>query len=261
VLSDATVDSDRTLPVEQEFRDGGYTGKANQPVEEFGVVDWKDSESGHGHHPVDVDDEVWDPRTGLEWGDSTFVGAGQRHMVTADLIPAAQVFLVTDQERLTPPSSPEQAASLLRHRPTYSDPEPSHPHRQMPSVDMPLLSTHRHPPDDEYRDIPAILRPPHHFHNRSVSIDQVLKLDPHDEHTDLSEFGLMNGSSMAGVGTASRTSKIAPNRLDLFNGDSLTSMGGVPINSGPCLPPSSAYDHDHQSSYASARPLEGDTGS
>jgi len=263
VLSDATMDSDRTLPVEQEFRGGGYAGKAKQNADELGVVGWKDSESGHGHQPVDVDDEVWDPRTGLEWGDSTFVGAGERHMVAADLIPAAQVPLVTDLEPLTPPASPEQAASFLHHRPTYSDPEPPRPHRQIPSVDMPLLPIHRYPPDVEYRDIPAIPRPPHHFHDRSVSIDQLLpqKLGLHDEHTDLSEFGLMNESSMAGVGTASRTSKIAPSNLNRFNHDSITSMGGATLNGGTRLPPSSAYEYDQQSSYTSARPLEGDTGS
>jgi hypothetical protein len=261
VLSDATIDSDRTLPVEQEFRSGG---KAKHNVEEFGVIGWKDSESGHGHQPVDVEDEAWDPRTAMEWGDSTFVDSRQRRVVAADSISAAQVPLVADQDRLTPPSSPEQPSSFLHHRPTYSDPEPSHPHRQMPSVDMPLLPTHQYPPCDEYRDIPAVPRPPHHLHDRSVSIDQVIhNLNRHDDHTqendDLAEFGLMHGASMAGVGTASRTSKIDANHLDIFNRDSLTSMGGATLNGGAHIPQSRVYDH--QSSYASAQRLEGDTGS
>jgi hypothetical protein len=45
----------------------------------------------------------------------------------------------------------------------------------------------------------------------------------------------------------------------MFNRDSLTSMGGATLNGGAHIPQSRVYDH--QSSYASAQRLEGDTGS
>jgi len=208
VLSDGTMDSDRTLAVDQEFRASGYAGKGNarQNAEEFGVVGWKDSESGHGHVVVEEeDDEAWDPRTaGLPWKDSTLANTTGRRAVAADSIN-------TDRQ-LSPPSSPERAL-FPHHRSTYSDPEPAHPHRQMPSVDIPLLSSQRHPPsDDEYRDNPTVPAPLHHSHKKNTSSDQIpLTLDHARETDDLAEFGLTNEVSMAGVGSASRTNKVGAN--------------------------------------------------
>lgn len=219
VLSDGTMDSDRTLAVEQA---GGVPPKAKQNLEEFGVVVWKDSESGHGHPVEEEDDEVWDPRTaGLPWKDSTLVGTGQRQPHAA---------ATTD---LSPPSSPERAV-FPHHRSTYSDPEPAHPHRQMPSVDIPLLSSQQYPPpDDEYRDNPTIPTRLHHAHKIPHN------LDPHHDYAretdDLAEFGLMNGVGMAGVGSASRTTNVGAHRLDspTFNRDSLMSMGGATLEGAP----------------------------
>ena len=235
VLSDGTMDSDRTLAVEQEFK----TGQAKQNLEEFGAVGWKNSESGHGHAEED-DDEVWDPRTaGLPWKDSTLV---QHHVPGVDSITATQVPLVADSSL---PSSPEQAV-FPHHRTTYSDPEPAHPHRQMPSIDMPLLLSQRYPPpDDEYRDNPTVPAPLHHSHKQNTSVGQIAhNVNPHDDYTsetdDLDEFGLMNGGSMAGVGSASRSSNA--NRFDslAFNRDSLMSMGGATLEDAPHP---SVYNH------------------
>ncbi|KIM37150.1 hypothetical protein M413DRAFT_278594 [Hebeloma cylindrosporum] len=244
ILSDGTTDSDRTLAVDQEFRtSGGYAGKAKQNVEEFGVVRWNDSESGHGHPQPEEndDDEVWDPRTaGLPWKDSTLVGNG-RHPTASDSITAAtRIPLVADP---SPPSSPEPAR-FPHHRPTYSDPEPAHPHRQTPSVDIPLLLSQQHP-DDEYRDNPTVPAPLHHSHahKQSSSTDHDYARDD-----DLAEFGLMNGVSMAGVGSAAlRTSRIgaaaaAAYRLDspTFNRDSMMS---ATLEDG-------AAPHDHPSVFS-----------
>lgn len=222
VLSDGTMDSDRTLAAEQEFR----AGKAKP---EFGVVGWKESESGHGHAEEQDDDDVWDPRTaGLPWKDSTLVGTGQRHAATADLITAAQVPLGADPSRH---SSPERAV-FPHHRSTYSDLEPAHPHRQMPSVDMPLLLSQRYPPpDDEYHDNPTVPTPLHHSHRQNTSTDH----DYPRETDDLAEFGLTNGVGMAGVGSASRRRNVGANHLDSlsFNRDSLMSMGGATLEGAP----------------------------
>lgn len=229
VLSDGTMDSDRTLTVEQEFR----AAKAKKNAEGFEVVGWKDSESGHGHPVEEGDGEVWDPRTaGLPWKNSTLTGTGQQH-AAVDSITATQV---ADP---SPPSSPERAV-VPHHRSTYSDPEPAHPHRQMPSIDMPLLFSQRYSPDDEYRDNPTVPAPLHHAHQMPDN------LDPHNDYAresdDLAEFGFMNGMGMAGVGSASRASNAGARRLDspLFNRDSLMSMSGATLEGAPH---SSVYNH------------------
>ncbi|KAF8964869.1 hypothetical protein BDZ97DRAFT_822214 [Flammula alnicola] len=164
-LSDGTMDSDRTLNV--GYDTGKGEGGADGYKDEFGLV--RSRASG-----VANDEGVWDPQTGLVWGDDTLVGGGQRQKgagVTRDEHPGPEVPLVADQDRITPPSSPEQAA-FRQHR-NYSDPKPAlRPHKNMASVDIPLLPVQRYEEqsDDDHSPSRFSAQPSHHA--RLFSLDQ-----------------------------------------------------------------------------------------
>jgi len=158
---------------------------------------------------VSGDEEVvWDPRTGLDWGDDTPAQPGKG--------PVGEMDVTVDQDH----SEAHHSATswkeypAVSHRPQYSGPEFIVPfqHRPQKSVVVPLLSAQHHDQEvctDEIRPVAvdeshdqgspysatAIVPPP-------LPSDRYFLQEPSDF-----ELGILPNTSMAGVGTASRTSK------------------------------------------------------
>jgi hypothetical protein len=159
-----------------------------------------------------------DPKTAIvpTWGgNATLVASGRERGRGMD----PSVPLVSDQDRNTPPASPERMS--YPHNRQYSEPERvvslSNPHRPQQSVDVPLLAAeHRrdesastepeasalspyHPPELESPDTP---RYPPSSPGRPPPLPSEAYHSPHHSGGDTNEFGDLGG--MAGVGSASR---------------------------------------------------------
>jgi hypothetical protein len=194
----STVSSGRTrvesLSLGKQFGEGEEDGQ-----DKFGIP-----------KRVSGDEEVvWDPRTGLDWGDDTPAQTGNG--------PVGEMDVTVDQDHSeahhSATSSKEYPA--VSHRPQYSDPDFIVPfqHRPQKSVVVPLLSAQHHDQEvcseesrpvavDESHDqgspysATAIVPPP-------LPSDRYFLQEPSDF-----ELGILTNTSMAGVGTASRTSKM-----------------------------------------------------
>ncbi|KAJ3512984.1 hypothetical protein NLJ89_g3205 [Agrocybe chaxingu] len=202
ILSDATMSSDNTRVSYPIGKDGygqdGYLKEDGRSDEEFGFRNSKPVSA-----PKDGDEEVWDPRTGLAWGDDTLVGTGTRAMPVA-AVDGAAIPLVTDQDR-SPPSSPE--AAFFPHSRQYNDGErPGGPHKPMRSIDVPLLSAHKRVQSDEETQQEISLPSTHVSHSARHFSETPTPTQPGflphpttpsantmQEDDGLGELGVMNG--------------------------------------------------------------------
>ncbi|KAF9532215.1 aspartic peptidase domain-containing protein [Crepidotus variabilis] len=200
---ESTMDSEKTMTA----MDSATSKKdGHKPGDEFG---FRRSKASGGD-----EEEPWDPATAIAsgWGgDATLVGSrGANRGVETSADVATP--LVSDQDRNTPPASPELLG--FNHRHQYSDSDPSQslssPHRPQKSVDVPLLSAQHHHngssgpatvlPEETSTSRPPFL-PSESFHSNNSRYS--------DHYPD--ELGRQEDSSqvgMAGVGTASRTSRV-----------------------------------------------------
>lgn len=184
----------------------------------FGKRYGKEGEDGNGEDEFEFavkrvsgdEEEVWDPRTGLNWGDDTYV---QRGNVAVDE-KEATIPLALDRD-----CNEARNPTTYTHRPLYSDPDLAVPfrHKSQKSISVPLLSAQHHdqPPPNQGAEERVTEEINH------TTYDQVLPISgativppplPSDSYffqeTDSYELGVSNGTSMAGVGTALRTSKV-----------------------------------------------------
>ncbi len=190
--TDSTVSSDRTRVGSLSL--GKQYGKE-------GEDDGQD-EFGFSMKRVSGDEEVvWDPRTGLDWGDDTPAQTGNG--------PVGEMDVTVDQDHSEAHNSTTswKEYPAISHHPQYSDPEFIVPvqHRPQNSVSVPLLSAqHEISPvaADESHDQDSP-------HSAMAIAPPPLPSDRYflQETSDF-ELGVLTGTSMAGVGTASRTSKM-----------------------------------------------------
>ena len=246
----STASSDRTRVESPSL------GKKSGNEEEFGLPIKSASRE-------DLQD-VWDPLVALDWGGEGGDGRGRRKRN------GSNVTSVLPQN--SPSSSPER--SIKSHRRQQSDSERVIPprHQAHGSVDIPLLSAqhplqpsltdegiipesnvptdgfHHHAledsrippplPSDRYysaqrnssRDTFSAMEVPHDSYIAALSYPDALAFSPSGDADEL-----VDGTSMAGVGTASRTNKI-PRDSALLDRESLSSMRGVRITPAPLGP-------------------------
>lgn len=196
-----------------------------------------------------IEDFAWDPLTALDWGGDTLAARGRRKRIGSD----ASSVLPHNSPKSSFEGSPDS------HRRRLGTPDRDHifpsQHQPQRSVDIPLLSAQHtlSPPDEgetresstpavegtdsdalssipfplpsepyyaqnQFRETFCAMEDPHGFFTGLPSYPEVHLAPPLNEgETD--EFGVVNGS-MAGIGTASRTTKIARDS-GLLNRDSL----------------------------------------
>ncbi|KAF9546881.1 hypothetical protein CPC08DRAFT_796417 [Agrocybe pediades] len=202
-----------------------YAGYGGPEGNEFGFRKKRVSEE---------DDDAWNPSSATFWrgtekdGDKTVV-AGERGRKSlyeplsaseADLSgPVALILPDTVSSPPTPlrhdflPQDLQQQAYIDQYSsPSSSNPLPNE-HRQTLCVDRPLLPAgHRHVPSVASVGSDEGLLPSEDSdgNNRTSYVDQPKEdVAEVDEQDDLGELGIANGVSMAGVGSASQTSKSA----------------------------------------------------
>ncbi|KAF9551927.1 acid protease [Agrocybe pediades] len=215
-----------------------YVGYGDPEGDEFGFRKKRVSEE---------DDDTWNPSSATSWrgtekdGDKTVV-AGERGrkslyepLSASEADPSGPVALVLPDTVSSPPTplrhdflpqDLQQQAYIDQYSspPSSSNPLPNE-HRQTLSVDRPLLPAgHRHVPSvasvgSDEGLLPSetyIVQEPRRYsiqresdNNRTSYVDQPKEDAEVDEQDDLGELGIANGVSMAGVGSASRTSKLS----------------------------------------------------
>jgi len=208
-----------------------YVGYGDPEGDEFGFRRKRPSEDA---------DDPWNPSSAVSWkgsekdGEKTLV-SGKKNLyepLSASEAELGMTVALVMPDSSTAPSTPQRVDFLPKEaqQKVYDEQYQSPPssatalpndHRQTLSVDKPLLPTgHRHVPSVASVGSDEGLLPsesyivPDHRHSSSNSMSyNFLERDAQqanaDENDDLGELGIANGVSMAGVGSASRTSKLS----------------------------------------------------